>query len=104
VLACGGMENARLLLLTDDVEVTGLGNRSGTLGRFFTQHIEVVAAQVQASDATHLTEIFQQHRSDAVRAHLRTAPGVQQSMGLLNTGFSFGSPQQYSSGYRALSA
>ena len=104
VLACGGMENARLLLLTDDVEVTGLGNRSGTLGRFFTQHIEVVAAQVQASDATHLAEIFQQHRSDAVRAHLRTAPGVQQSMGLLNTGFSFGSPQQYSSGYRALSA
>ena len=103
VLACGGMENARLLLLSDEVQSEGLGNRSGALGRFFTQHIEVVAAQVQPTDAAQLAEIFQQHRSESVRAHLFTAPEMQRSLGLLNTGFSFGNPQAYSSGYRALS-
>ena len=103
VLACGGMENARLLLLSDEVQSEGLGNRSGALGRFFTQHIEVVAAQVQPTDAAQLAEIFQQHRSESVRAHLITAPDMQRSLGLLNTGFSFGNPQAYSSGYRALS-
>jgi choline dehydrogenase-like flavoprotein len=102
VLACGGMENTRLLLLTDEVEPAGLGNRSGTLGRFFTQHIEVNGAQLQANDSAQLMEAFEQHRSNAVRAHLVTSPEVQKSQGLLNTGFSFGTPQQYSSGYRAL--
>ncbi len=102
VLACGGMENTRLLLLADDVERAGLGNRSGTLGRFFTQHIEVAAAQVHSSDAQRLLDLFGRHSSSTVRAHLTTAPEVQRSQGLLNTGFSFENPEQYSSGYRAL--
>ncbi len=102
VLACGGMENTRLLLQTDEIDSAGLGNRSGTLGRFFTQHIEVVGAQVQATDSMQLKKAFEQHQSDAVRAHLATSSQVQQSQHLLNTGFSFGSPQQYSAAYWAL--
>jgi choline dehydrogenase-like flavoprotein len=102
VLACGGMENTRLLLLTDDIAPAGLGNRSGTLGRFFTQHIELISARVQATDSMRLNEAFAQHRSEAVRAHLHTSSQIQQSQQLLNTGFSFGSPQQYSSAYWAL--
>ena len=38
VLACGAIENARLLLASDDVEPTGVGNGSDQVGRFFMEH------------------------------------------------------------------
>ena len=39
VLAAGGIENARLLLLSNDVEANGLGNGYGLVGRFFMEHV-----------------------------------------------------------------
>ncbi|MFN4354392.1 FAD-dependent oxidoreductase [Parvibaculum sp.] len=41
VLACGGIENARVLLLSNSVEKEGLGNRTGNVGRFFMEHPHV---------------------------------------------------------------
>lgn len=38
VLATGGVENARLLLLSDRVQKTGLGNANDLVGRFFMDH------------------------------------------------------------------
>jgi choline dehydrogenase-like flavoprotein len=38
VLAAGGLENARLLLISRDRSPDGLGNRSGYVGRFFMEH------------------------------------------------------------------
>lgn len=38
VLAAGGLENARLLLLSDSVQSGGLGNGHNVVGRFFTEH------------------------------------------------------------------
>lgn len=39
VLAAGGVENARLLLLSDGVQKEGLGNARGLVGRFFMEHL-----------------------------------------------------------------
>ncbi|WP_048075572.1 GMC family oxidoreductase [Haloquadratum walsbyi] len=40
VLACGGVENARLLLLSQSKQYPdGLANTSGAVGRFFTDHL-----------------------------------------------------------------
>lgn len=38
VLACGGLENARLLLLSDRVMPRGLGNQYDVVGRYFMEH------------------------------------------------------------------
>ena len=38
VLAAGGMENARLLLASNDVMKTGVGNHNGLVGRFFADN------------------------------------------------------------------
>jgi choline dehydrogenase-like flavoprotein len=39
VLACGGVENARLLLLSNDVKPNGLGNDRDQVGRFYMDHL-----------------------------------------------------------------
>ena len=39
VLAAGGIENPRILLLSNHQRPTGLGNHSGFVGRLFQEHI-----------------------------------------------------------------
>ena len=49
VLACHAVENARLLLDSDDVVAGGIGNPSGLLGRCFMDHPQVDAGRVHFS-------------------------------------------------------
>lgn len=105
VLACGGMENARLLLLTDEVERGGLGNGSGRLGRNFLQHIEGVVARVQSNDTAAIVQAFERNDGDggAWMAHAAISPAAQRTYGLLNTGFAIGRPgTEMSEAYIAL--
>jgi choline dehydrogenase-like flavoprotein len=51
VLATGGMENARILLLSDRVQPKGLGNDNGLVGRYFMDHILLrPGAEISLSD------------------------------------------------------
>ncbi|HXH12301.1 MAG TPA: GMC family oxidoreductase [Alphaproteobacteria bacterium] len=47
VLACGGMENARLLLASRDVQPHGIGNQFDLVGRYFMDHPRVVFGKVK---------------------------------------------------------
>jgi choline dehydrogenase-like flavoprotein len=57
VLACGGIENARLLLLSDNVQSPGLGNDNGLVGRFYMDHIYGRLAQGWTTEP----DIWQKH-------------------------------------------
>ena len=57
VLATGGIENARLLLASNDVAATGLGNQHDLVGRYFMVHVETWPAQIQFAQPKSLTEL-----------------------------------------------
>ncbi|MFV3129929.1 FAD-dependent oxidoreductase [Niveispirillum sp. KHB5.9] len=56
VLAAGGIENARLLLASTDVETAGIGNGRDLVGRFFMEHPKCRTARVRTDDPVRLLE------------------------------------------------
>ena len=47
VLACGGMENARLLLVSRGIQSHGIGNQFDVVGRYFMDHPRTVFGKVK---------------------------------------------------------
>ncbi len=86
VLAVGGIENARLLLLSNDVEPAGLGNGNDTVGRYFMEHIWVRAGVLVASDPASLPSLCLQEIDRpggwALRTHLVVSEALSVSEGL----------------------
>ncbi|HEX2484763.1 MAG TPA: GMC family oxidoreductase, partial [Myxococcota bacterium] len=58
VLCCGGIESARLLLLSDDVAPRGLGNERDLVGRFFMDHPFLRTGELVQTGAEALDEIY----------------------------------------------
>jgi choline dehydrogenase-like flavoprotein len=50
ILACGGIENARLLLASTSTHTDGLGNHHGLVGRFFHEHLQLPCGMLVAPD------------------------------------------------------
>jgi len=55
VLACGGIENARLLLLSDSVTPGGLGNGYDQVGRYFMDHPSGRLGRIVGGDLSRVT-------------------------------------------------
>ena len=49
ILACGAIQNARLLLASNSQNTSGLGNNHDVVGRYFMEHLEVESAQLWLS-------------------------------------------------------
>lgn len=81
VLCCGGVENARLLLLSD-----GLGNDRDLVGRFFQEHPNCDSADVQADTPLNIQEpyslLFKKKFGYFPKIHL--SPELQRQQQLLN--------------------
>ncbi len=87
VLCAGGIENARLLLASNQVAPSGIGNRKGLVGRFFMDHPRTVIGRFDASAANAIrNEFFLLRHSSGVRLQrgLTLAPEIQQREALLN--------------------
>lgn len=61
VLACGGIENPRLLLMSDDIQKQGVGNQRDIVGRFFMQHLRADATLAMEGDPYVVSRIYGQH-------------------------------------------
>jgi choline dehydrogenase-like flavoprotein len=72
VLACGGIENPRLLLASNDVVPHGLGNDHDLVGRFFMDHPEALVGHVLAHDPARVRDTYAMLTRDG----LATLPGV----------------------------
>ena len=102
ILACGGIENARLLLAARDVESAGIGNRHDHVGRYFMEHAHGRLGRLEAGQAFELWNRFRKRfpksaadiRADPpggvpIAPVLAPAPTLQRELGILNTAFTF---------------
>jgi len=92
VLVAGGIENARLMLASDEVEPAGAGNRHDQVGRCFVEHPHARAGRLEARAGFALWTAFQRRLgSDGseIAAVLLPAPALQREAGRLHTAFTF---------------
>jgi choline dehydrogenase-like flavoprotein len=85
VLACGGIENPRLLLNANQHAPNGLGNENDLVGRFFMEHPHVPSAALYLSPARALNG-YRHHFSESRLPlfHLQAREDVQRSERILN--------------------
>ena len=72
VLATGGIENARILLASNQIRPAGLGNGHDLVGRFYMDHPRLMSADIQFSRAwsrNKLYDIKYHYQNAAVSAH-----------------------------------
>jgi choline dehydrogenase-like flavoprotein len=90
VLAAGAIENARLLLVSDDVQHAGIGNEHDLVGRYFMEHPDMeVGVFIPATkldvDELRLYESQQVGPHLNMHAMLRLSDDVLNKEGLLNS-------------------
>ena len=68
VLACGGIENARLLLLSDSLVPGGPGNAHGLVGRYFMDHPSGKLGAVVAGASDDLVRPYDRERAQGTAA------------------------------------
>jgi choline dehydrogenase-like flavoprotein len=84
VLAAGGIENARLLLLSNDVASQGLGNQHDLVGRYFMEHPHTKRMLIAPSRAMPSALYGLSFRDRALSARLSLPVALQQREELLN--------------------
>jgi choline dehydrogenase-like flavoprotein len=92
VLACGAIENARLLLASDNVEANGIGNRHDQLGRYFMEHPHGRIAHIETDDPAWFWALYRKRfpAGDAPFAPaLVMPPERQRELGVLNSAVTF---------------
>ena len=87
VIAAGGLETTRLLLLSDDVIRGGIGSSSGLLGKYYASHLTGDFGEVELNHANGPVSWRYGKTNDGVyyKQQLRVNEGVKKQLGLLNT-------------------
>jgi choline dehydrogenase-like flavoprotein len=87
IICCGGIENARLLLLSNSVERNGIGNRYDVVGRFFQDH-PGIALPIKALQSKRFQALYNSTRHNGVRCSVKimASPEFQRSHKVLHVG------------------
>jgi choline dehydrogenase-like flavoprotein len=86
VLATGAIENARLLLVSNERQPDGLGNQNGLVGRFFLEHPRFLAGFIAPFEPHPNLGFYADHRVDGapVTGYLASSKEFQLAEGLLD--------------------
>mgnify|MGYP006286547751 CR=1 FL=1 len=86
VLACGAIENARLLLVSNRVEPAGIGNRHDLVGRYLQDHVIANCGHIETRRAADLWRRIDLARVRKLRwsGKFRIADRIQASEQVLN--------------------
>ena len=88
VLAGGAIENARILLASNDIETQGIGNRHDQVGRYFMEHPYGRIARVQVEQPFELWAAMQKRfmpSGPPLAPVLRLGEATQRASGALNS-------------------
>lgn len=108
ILAAGGIENARLLLASDDVHENGIGNDHDLVGRFFMEHPEPLSGAFLHSNRSadesdpFLAYILNEQGNETSYPLLTVSEAVQEREQILNCGITFSPQRMTSEGWAAL--
>lgn len=86
VIACGAIENARILLLSNRIADHGLGNDHDQVGRCFMEHLSYDSGAIRIAGPPRLRPLYEVTRAGdrLVRAGLALSPQAQREERLLN--------------------
>ncbi|MGH3034539.1 MAG: FAD-dependent oxidoreductase [Gaiellaceae bacterium] len=86
VLATGAVENARLLLVSNERQTRGLGNQTDLVGRFFLEHPRFLGGLIVPSTPPPNLGFYETHRVGGalVRGYLASSKDVQLAEGLMD--------------------
>ena len=92
VLACGAIENARLMMASNSVEANGIGNQYDQLGRYFMEHPHGRIAHIETQDPAVFWALHRK-RFPVGEVPLAPAmvlpPSLQERLGILNSAATF---------------
>jgi choline dehydrogenase-like flavoprotein len=76
VLACGGIENARLLLLSNSVVPQGLGNQRDLVGRYFMDHPSGKLGTIHTDDPSRLARLARPYDRNIDKGTVSSFPEI----------------------------
>jgi choline dehydrogenase-like flavoprotein len=92
VLACGAIENARQLLLSDYVVPGGIGNAHDQVGRYFMEHPHGRIAHIATDDPAAFWSLYRKRyppKGPPVAPTLVASEALQRRAGILNSAATF---------------
>ena len=89
ILACGALQNARLLLASNNQASKGLGNDRDQVGRYFMEHPEIRTALLYMNGDVPLDLYHFDWFRTKVRGEIGVSEALQREYGLLNCTASF---------------
>lgn len=81
ILACNSLQNARMLLASNEQQQAGLGNQHDVVGRFFMEHIEVKTGELWLNEPNDLAMYMINLEA---RTEIAVKPEAQKQFGILN--------------------
>jgi len=103
VLAAGGIENPRLLLVSNRVQSNGLGNQHDLVGRFFMEHPYLISGKAQLSNTANLyTRINFPVGDTFLATGLGLSKAVQEREQILNFGLRLLVIDEWADAYKRL--